>query len=101
MNDKSIPIPAPMPVDRDHWAQELHLSNFVNSYYQYRDLQRLKDCRSLLIIGPGQGLDTCILKWRGYEVQTFDIDGTFKPDHLGSVHDLSRFENGTFDAVIA
>jgi hypothetical protein len=90
-----------MPVNRDQWAQELSLSNFVNSYYQYRDLQRLKDCRKLLIVGPGQGLDTCVLKWRGYEVQTFDIDETFKPDHIGSVHDLSRFADAAFDAVIA
>ena len=95
------PPPACMPVNRDQWAQELSLSNFVNSYYQYRDLQRLKDCRKLLIVGPGQGLDTCVLKWRGYEVQTFDIDETFKPDHIGSVHDLSRFADAAFDAVIA
>jgi Methyltransferase domain len=96
-----VPPPTHMPVDREQWAQELHLSNFVNSYYQYRDLQRLKDCRKLLIVGPGQGLDTCVLKWRGYEVQTFDIDETFKPDHIGSVHDLSRFTDAAFDAVIA
>jgi hypothetical protein len=95
------PAPSVMPVDRERWVKELHLSNFINSYYQYRDLQRFNDCRRLLIVGPGQGLDTCVLMWRGYEVQTFDIDGTFKPDHLGSVHDLSRFRNGEFDVVIA
>lgn len=101
MNQQVVPSPSVMPVDRKQWAQELHLSNFVNTYYQYRDLQRLKDCRKLLLVGPGQGLGTCVLKWRGYEVQTFDIDETFKPDHIGSVHDLSRFPNRKFDAVIA
>ena len=95
------PAPAPMSLDRQKWAEQLHLSNFVNSYYQYRDLARLHHCRKLLIVGPGQGLDTCVLKWRGYEVQTFDIDETFKPDHIGSVHDLSRFNDAEFDAVIA
>jgi len=95
------PIPAPMPVDRQEWAAQLNLSNFVNSYYQYRDLQSIKGCRKVLIVGPGQGLDTEILKWRGYEVQTFDIDETFHPDHIGSVHDLSRFADEQFDAIIA
>jgi hypothetical protein len=93
--------PAPMPVDRQEWAKQLNLSNFVNSYYQYRDLQSLDDCRKILIVGPGQGLDTEILKWRGYEVQTFDIDETFRPDFIGSVHDLSRFVDQQFDAIIA
>jgi hypothetical protein len=93
--------PAPMPVDRQEWAKQLNLSNFVNSYYQYRDLQSLDDCRKILIVGPGQGLDTEILKWRGYEVQTFDIDETFRPDFIGSVHDLSRFVDQQFDVIIA
>jgi len=93
--------PSVMPVDRDKWFRELHLSNFVNSYYQYRDLQRMGRCKRVLIVGPGQGLDTQVLKWRGYEVTTFDIDATFQPDHVGSVHDLSRFAYRQFDASIA
>jgi predicted SAM-dependent methyltransferase len=97
----TAPPPSPMPVDREVWATQLNLSNFVNTYYQYRDLQSLPSCRRVLIIGPGQGLDTNVLKWRGYEVVTFDIDQTFSPDYLGSVHDLSMFGTGEFDAVIA
>ena len=95
------PSPAPMPVNREEWSKQLNLSNFVNTYYQYRDLQSLENCRRILIVGPGQGLDTNVLKWRGYEVVTFDIDDTFKPDYLGSVHDLNMFSTGDFDAVIA
>jgi hypothetical protein len=95
------PAPAPMPVDCAEWAKQLNLSNFVNAYYQYRDLQLFEDCRKILIVGPGQGLDTMILKWREYEVQTFDIDETFQPDFIGSVHDLSRFADQQFDAIIA
>ncbi len=99
----TLPLPTPtvMPVDRQEWAKQLNLSNFVNSYYQYRDLQSLEGCRKILIVGPGQGLDTEILKWRGYEVQTFDIDETFHPDFIGSVHDLGRFADQQFDAIIA
>jgi hypothetical protein len=97
----AIPRPDVMPVDREAWARELHLSNFINCYFQYRDLQRLDGIRTVLIVGPGQGLDTHVLKWRGYAVKTFDIDSTFAPDVIGSVHDLSMFGDASFDAVIA
>lgn len=90
-----------MPVDREKWARELHLSNFVNAYYQYRDVSALPDCSKILIVGPGQGLDTQVFRWRGYSVSTFDIDTTFGPDHVGSVHDLGRFADGAFDVLTA
>jgi hypothetical protein len=96
-----IPEPAVMPVDREHWLRQLDLSNFVNAYYQYRDLQRFDNCHKVLIIGPGQGLQTEVLKWREYQVTTLDIDETFKPDVLGSVHDMAMFRPLQFDAVIA
>jgi hypothetical protein len=97
----SVPAPAAMSVDREEWLRQLNLSNFVNTYYQFRDLQALATCRTVLIVGPGQGLETQVLRWRGYEVTTFDIDETFKPDHLGSVHQMGMFRDGQFDAVIA
>ncbi|HKZ39047.1 MAG TPA: class I SAM-dependent methyltransferase [Chryseolinea sp.] len=90
-----------MPIDRETWAGQLHLSNFVNTYYQYRDLQLCEDVKRLLIIGPGQGLDAQVLKWRKYEITTFDIDKTFNPNVVGSVHELSMFDDGSFDVVIA
>lgn len=95
-----IPNPTVMPIDREEWFCKLHLSNFVNTYYQYRDLQTLETVSRLLVIGPGQGLDTQVLRWRGYEVTTFDIDDTFKPDVIGSVHDLSMFADAHFDAIL-
>lgn len=97
----AVPAPAPMPVDRVAWREQLGLSNFVNTYYQYRDLQTLPGCKTVLIVGPGQGFEALVLRWRGYDVTTFDIDDTFRPDHQGSVHDLTRFGNRSFDAVIA
>ena len=101
MKQKIIPAPSVMPVDREKWAGELHLSNFLNTYCQYRDIQSCGDVKNLLIIGPGQGLDTQVLKWRKYEVTTFDIDKTFNPDVIGSVHNLSLFDNGSFDVIVA
>jgi hypothetical protein len=90
-----------MPLDRELWFKQLSLCNFVNAYYQYRDLQTCGDCKSVLIVGPGQGLEKVVLSWRGYEITTLDIDSTFQPDYLGSVHDMSMFADGRFDAVIA
>jgi hypothetical protein len=90
-----------MPLDRAAWKRELHLSNFTNAYCQYRDVQRCGDVSSILIIGPGQGLDTQVFRWRGYTVTTFDIDDTFGPDVLGSVHEMKMFGKGQFDVVIA
>jgi hypothetical protein len=93
--------PGVMPVDRERWKRELNLSNFVNAYYQYRDLQRFPGCRRVLIIGPGQGLQTAVLKWRGFEVVTLDVDKAFSPDVCGSVHDMHMFDSRAFDAAIA
>jgi len=97
----SVPLPSVMPIDRGEWGRQLNLCNFVNAYYQYEDLQRCGDVKNILIIGPGQGLDTHIFKWRGYQVTTFDIDETFNPDVIGSAHDLSMFEDKSFDVIIA
>lgn len=97
---KQAPLPTIMPVDRKEWFGNLNLSNFINSYYQFRDLQKFKECRSVLIVGPGQGLDTQILRWRGYQVTTLDIDDTFHPEHVGSLHNMHMFSDGEFDAVI-
>lgn len=101
MNSEYVPKPRVMPINREEWRRQLHLSNFVNTYYQYRDIQLCDEARSLLVVGPGQGLDTQVFRWRGYEVTTFDIDTVFAPDYVGSVHDLGIFRNGQFDVVIA
>ncbi len=101
MAGSQIPKPSVMPVDREKWSRQLNLCNFVNAYYQYEDIRQCGGVKKILIIGPGQGLDANILKWRGYEVTTLDIDETFKPDVIGSAHNLSMFEDGSFDVVIA
>lgn len=102
MSSEDLPRPAVMPVDREAWRKELHLSNFVNSYYQFRDVTKwVGPAPSVLIIGPGQGLDTEILKWKGCAVTTFDIDETFRPDVIGSCHDMPMFRDAQFDVVIA
>jgi SAM-dependent methyltransferase len=101
MTGPQIPEPSVMPVDREEWRRQLNLSNFINAYYQFRDLQCFERCRRVLIVGPGQGLQTEVLKWRGYEVTTLDIDETFKPDIVGTVNDMGALADISFDAAIA
>jgi predicted SAM-dependent methyltransferase len=90
-----------MPVDIDQWSQQLDASNFANAHAQYRDVVSLGEVSSILIIGPGQGLDCAVFKWRGYKVTTLDIDDRLSPDVVGSAHDLSMFHDKAFDVVIA
>lgn len=96
-----IPQPDVMPIDRELWARQLNLSNFINSYYQFRDIHACGIVNSILVIGPGQGLDTTVFRWRGYQVTTFDIDNTFNPDVIGSCHEMPMFRDSQFDVVIA
>lgn len=97
----AIAGPGVMPIDREAWSQQLGLVNFVNAYYQLRDLNRFAGARRVLLIGPGQGLDPVVMRWRGFDVTTFDVDGTFSPDVLGSVHDMAMFTDAQFDVAIA
>lgn len=100
MVETKYSTPGPMPIDVGSWAQQLNLSNFVNTYCQYRDLALCENSKTLLIIGKGQGLDAEVLRWRGYSVTTFDIDPILTPDVQGSVHDLHAFAEKQFDVVI-
>jgi hypothetical protein len=101
MKNESIPAPTVMPVDSKAWRERLNRTNFVNAYCQFNDVQNLGAVKTILVIGPGQGLDTAIFRWRGYEVTTLDIDEVLEPDVVGSVHDLSMFKDQQFDVVIA
>ena len=101
MPDGEAPAPARMPIDIAGWASELNLSNFVNTYYQFRDIQRLGSCKKVLVIGPGQGFEVAVLKWKGFEVVSIDIDERLKPDFVGSVHSMPMFGNCQFDVAIA
>lgn len=94
-----VPRPHVMPVDSADWKRRLSLSNFINAYYAYRDISNLSQGGRVLIIGPGQGLDTAILKWREYDVTTLDIDSTFDPDFVASAHEMGMFGDAQFDVV--
>lgn len=95
------PVPTVMPINREDWARRLSLSNFVNAYYEFHDVSSLDAGRDLLIVGPGQGLEVEIFRWRGFNVSTLDIDETFGPETLGSVHSMPMYGDARFDVLIA
>jgi hypothetical protein len=64
-------------------------------------MQVLESCRKVLIVGVGHGLTAQVLKWKGYQVTTLDIDEALNPDHVSSVHDMNMFSDGQFDVVLA
>ena len=91
-----------MPIDRVAWAGEVNLSMFSNAHAQLRDVRKFfPSAHSLLIIGPGQGLEKAVFEWKHYLTKTLDVDRTFEPDVIASCHDLSMFEDALFDVVIA
>lgn len=90
-----------MPEEAGQYSNHLSITNFINAYYQVRDALSYKPSR-VLVVGVGVGLDVVILRERfGLHVETMDIDAGFKPDHVGSVHDMSAFSDRSFDVVIA
>jgi SAM-dependent methyltransferase len=89
-----------MPVDRFAWKRQIGLSNFVNAYYQLRDLMSLPGARRVLLVGPGQGLDTAVMRSRGFDVVTVDVDPAFGPDLLCSVHDMTPIGDLEFDVAV-
>lgn len=90
-----------MPVEAGEYARRLSVSGFVNAYYQLRDVLSFAP-RRVLIVGVGVGLEPLILREKfGLEVTTYDVDGRFGPDVVGSVHDMRAFADKQFDVVVA
>ena len=101
MSESAIPQPEAMPVDTASYIEDLRIIDFINSYYQWRDVKSIRGVKTVLIVGPGRGLTTTVLQWKDYDVKTLDIDPGFHPDFVGSVTDMSMFRDAQFDVVIA
>lgn len=66
---------------------KLSIEHFANAHAHLRDVGGLPCIQSILVIGPGLGLDVAVLRWAGYKVMTMDNDPRTCPDWLGSVED--------------
>lgn len=98
---QAAPQPERMPLDVQKFASAYSQTNFLNAYYQIRDVLSYQPKR-ILIIGVGVGLEPIILRHKfKLDVSTLDIDNEFQPDYVGSVHQMDMFSSQQFDAVIA
>lgn len=88
-------------VHKTHYFDEKYNSKarWVSFFYQAEIIQNIK-ARSVLEIGPGNGLVTHVLRDRGVQVTTADIDPELKPDVVASADKLP-FADNSFDAVCA
>lgn len=78
-------------VPKDRWASYWH---------QIQEVMNVP-CKSLLIIGNGDGIVASCLKSQGIHVQILDIDEHLKPDFLGSVTDVGMIVQGLhFDCIL-
>jgi hypothetical protein len=94
-------LPRCMPVDAKQYAGNFSQVNFLNAYYQIRDVLTYHP-EKILIIGVGVGLEPLILRHKfRLDVCSLDIDCGFEPDCVGSVHNMKMFYDQQFDVVIA
>lgn len=88
-------------VDKEHYHFEKYTSfHRWSSYWnQLREAIELKP-KSVLVIGPGDGVVVDYLKRQNILVKTLDIAEDLNPDYLGSVEDIDSVISESFDLII-
>lgn len=90
-----------MPHKATAYAGNVKLHNYINAFYQVRDILSYSP-KKVLVVGIGTGIEIHVLRQKyGLNVTTLDIDEEFKPDHVGSIEQMTMFETGSFDVVVA
>lgn len=86
------------PVPEYASAKYEHLDRWVSYYRQIQEVLTLRPAE-LLEIGKGSGLVSTVLKSRGLDVTSLDIDPDVRPDVVGSVLALP-FADKEFDVTL-
>lgn len=87
-----------VPIPEYKSAKYEHLDRWISYYRQIQEVFSLRPA-NLLEIGKGSGLVSTVLKSRGLDVVSLDIDPEVKPDVVGSVLALP-FEDKKFDVTL-
>jgi len=75
-------------------------ARWVNYGLQVRTVLECQP-RTVLEVGIGNGTVSCLLRSRGLDVTTFDVDERLRPDLVGSVHTLADLvPPRSFDLVL-
>ncbi len=90
-----------MQVSKDHYKFENYtdIPRWVSYWNQIKEVLELKP-KSVLIIGPGDGVVSDYLKKHIDLVHTFDIAPDLKPDIQGSVLDLGNHLTQKYDVIV-
>ncbi|MFX1517141.1 MAG: class I SAM-dependent methyltransferase [Promethearchaeota archaeon] len=90
-------------VDKNHYSPKKYVTiqRWSTHYRVVKEVLNIGP-NSILEIGPGNGLVTCILKKIGFNVKTLDFDSDLEPDYVIDIANNSLGNLGeTFDLVIA
>jgi SAM-dependent methyltransferase len=86
-------------VQRDDYS----IKNMIPFYHlgsQYLDLiENFPDANIILVIGIGDGLLPSVLRSKGFDVETIDIDSALQPTYRCNVTDLKQIKR-KYDVVI-
>ena len=69
-------------------------------YYQIKEVSRLYDVHTILLIGIGDSIVGNIFTNLGYKVTTFDFDKNHNPDIVGSVTEIDKIIKDKFDCIV-
>jgi glycosyltransferase involved in cell wall biosynthesis len=90
-------------VSKEHYRLEKYVTHerWQSYFNQVREVLRYNP-KTVLIIGPGDGIVVNILKGYGLEVETVDIESENNPNYLASVEDLAsgQMPNKEYDAIV-
>jgi predicted SAM-dependent methyltransferase len=88
-------------VDKSHYEFSTYMTKarWCSVWHQIDEIQKLKPI-NILEIGPGPGILKTMLEVMGFSLETLDIDPEIKPNHVGSVTEMS-FKDSTYDVVCA
>jgi glycosyltransferase involved in cell wall biosynthesis len=90
-------------VSKEHYRLEKYVTHerWQSYFNQVREVLRYNP-KTVLIIGPGDGIVVNILKGYGLEVETVDIESENNPNYLASVEDLAsgQMPDKEYDAIV-
>lgn len=76
----------------------IHKGRWVSYWHQVSSVLELEP-KSVLVVGPGDGIVVDVLKKQIGKVKTFDIEKELNPDIVGSVNNIPLPDN-SFDVVL-
>lgn len=78
----------------------LSKERWFSYWYQINEIFKLRP-KSILELGPGNGVVTDLVKKMGIAIKTFDNDPENHPDYLGDISRLKKYSVSKSDLIIA